>query len=417
MQHEGKKPTRRTFIKTTSAVTGLGALAGCLSGPDGGGDGDSGSGGSSDELFKVGHLGIMSGPVAENGRQSSRGIELAAKDLNAEGGINGKNVQVIIRDTQGDPDRGVEMARDLVQNEDVDIIIENAGSAVARAVGEYTTQEQVIHFRGGLGNELLSDCSDYGFRVAGNNSAIQRALAQSASEEMDGAKVAAIVPDYSFGRNSWNFFKEKLSELNSNVEVVNENFPQLAKGQYGQEIQSILASEPDLVYSSLWAAVPFFEQANERGFFDQIPIFASGSGIILSYTRALGGDCPDFMASTGYYYKMKNEVNNRWVSSYRKSYNAAPTFTSEIPASGLLAVNAAASETGSTATDDLIDGLEGLEYDSPAGPVKIRSSDHEGVRANIVSGWIESVDYADFKGYREPMPTVSGEDIISASIC
>lgn len=89
--------SRRQFLELSGIVAaGLG-LVGC------GGSGDSGSGsGSADGAIKVGIMGPYSGSVAQYGIACRDGALLWFKQLNADGGINGKQVETDVQDEKGD---------------------------------------------------------------------------------------------------------------------------------------------------------------------------------------------------------------------------------------------------------------------------------------------------------------------------
>ena len=94
--------SRRQFLELSGIVAaGLG-LAGC------GGSGDSGSGsGSADGAIKVGIMGPYSGSVAQYGIACRDGALLWFKQLNADGGINGKQVETNVQDEKGDATEAV----------------------------------------------------------------------------------------------------------------------------------------------------------------------------------------------------------------------------------------------------------------------------------------------------------------------
>src|SRR5690606_25874003 len=66
--------------------------------------------------IKVGLVAITSGPLAEIGEAHVRGAELAIKQLNADGGIKGRKLQLVVKDEKGDPGTSVQVARELMSD-------------------------------------------------------------------------------------------------------------------------------------------------------------------------------------------------------------------------------------------------------------------------------------------------------------
>src|SRR5690348_6437412 len=97
--------------------------------------GNSESGGSGP--IKIGVIANITGPDTLNGRDSVRGITLAAEQINAAGGIDGRKLKLIIEDSEYKPASGVNAARKLIDVDHVTALISNAGSSVVVPFGKY----------------------------------------------------------------------------------------------------------------------------------------------------------------------------------------------------------------------------------------------------------------------------------------
>lgn len=128
--------SRRRFMKavTASGVALSTGLAGCAGGDDGGttttqSNGDSNNGGSP---IRIGALYPLSGNLAQLGEESMRGSELAVMERNANGGINGTDVELVVKDAP-DADAGVSTVENLVNVENVPVIAGSYSSTISRA--------------------------------------------------------------------------------------------------------------------------------------------------------------------------------------------------------------------------------------------------------------------------------------------
>ena len=94
--------------------------------------------------IKIGALLPLSGPNAKYGEEIRQGIELAREELNSQGGINGRNVEVLYEDDQADPKTGVSAIQKLIDVEGVHVILGPWASGVALATAPIAEDKKVI---------------------------------------------------------------------------------------------------------------------------------------------------------------------------------------------------------------------------------------------------------------------------------
>src|SRR6201989_919265 len=85
------------------------------------------------EPILVGYLPALTGPSSSTGIGINRGVELAVKEINAAGGIDGRQIELIVRDTQSEPTKAVNGAAELTHSEKVSVIFGplNSGESLA----------------------------------------------------------------------------------------------------------------------------------------------------------------------------------------------------------------------------------------------------------------------------------------------
>ena len=74
-------------------------------------------------VVKIGFIGPLTGGVAQYGIATKEGVELKIEEINAQGGINGKKLELITVDDKGDAKEAVNAYKKLVSNDKVDMII------------------------------------------------------------------------------------------------------------------------------------------------------------------------------------------------------------------------------------------------------------------------------------------------------
>ncbi|MFC7157117.1 ABC transporter substrate-binding protein [Halomarina halobia] len=414
---------RRTFLRATGTASAgvIGALAGCTNDGDGGGnDGSDGGGGngSSTRALKIGHLVPLSGPFATIGKPSRDGADLAVKQINST--ENDVEFEVFHKDTESSPDTGVKRARELVQQENVDVLLGFGSSSVAKAVSEFAASQNVLAVATIAQTPAITgeECRTTTFRTASNLDQLTTGLSKTTAEMTDGSKIAGIVPDYTFGKATWAVFQEEMKDR-ADAEVVAETLPKFGKGDYQNEIQKVLDAAPDIVYTSLWAGdlISFIKQAKQYDFFEQIPEFVAGSGAITDVSRSLGDEMVEMIALDRYFFRYPDTERNRaFVEAWRDDYDEIPVNVGQETYAGVYALLRAIEQSGGSDVDSLVSGLEGLEFEAPEGTKKIRAADHQAIDENIWTGRVGPVDYADFYGFTEMAP-VPGESVTPAPNC
>ena len=353
------------------------------------------------ETVKLGMATDLSGSAALLGVAGVNGVTLAVEDLNAAGGVLGKKIELIVRNTEGRPEAGTREVRDLIQREKVAALMGPVSSAVGLAESAVAKENKVPIFLHTSNTERLTvDLGHpYVFSVVPNTGIEGRAQA------IDMAKLPyktyyIIGPDYEFGHLQANAFKEKMKELRPDVQFVGEQWPKLGETNYQSFITAILAAKPEAVYSNLWGGdlVGFTKQAKGYGFFEKTFFTALYDVEVLS---TLGSDTPNGVRgfSRAPFYAIDNPKIAPWVEKYRNRFGIYP---SDWPIMAYDAVNlwaAGVKKANTFEADAVVKALEGYKFDSLRGPLNIRAADHQGDVASYM-GEVGSTDKYPFPIYK-----------------
>lgn len=439
-----KRQNRRNFIKTsTGIVAGIG-IAGCTGG-DGGteqttttagdqetdtptpssGATEQTTGGAttldSSNPFTVGVIQPLSGPYANLGTAQKRGAEMAVEDINANGGFAGRKAEIVAKDSKLSPETGVQAARELNQN-GVDVIFGALLSNVGLAIREFVESAQIpmstpIYSKSAVGG----DCNTYTFPISGVDSRILGAAAsKSIRNNVDGARIGTVTPDYTIGHETWQSFKEEFTSNKSGATVTEELFPAIGKGDYQNEIQSLISADVDIVQTLLFSQdlITFVKQAKQFDFFQEINAFVL-TGTFIDLVESLGEDMVQMYAALPYYNKFpETESNNSFVERFHSTYDAEPHNSAEQGYANTIAFKQAVDEAGGTSADDIVSGLDGLSVQSPGGARDIRPEDNLGINRYIPTGWLsETPDtYTHPYGITDVEP-IDGKTIAPPVIC
>ena len=405
------KRSRRSLIKAAgaSAVVGMTGLAGCSGNGDGGGDGDSnggggdggggdgGGGGNTDGsseggTLKIGYITFLSGPVAAAGTANRRGIEVGIDDLNSGGGANGVEFELFVEGSESDPGTGVNRARRLVNEEGVDLIVAGGSSAVAKALNEFLSQQGVpmVTSAPQTPDITKSECSRTTFRTTSNVVNQQKSVAAAADELADDSltDVVSINPDYVFGQQSAEVFRNEFTAIRPDAEVVDQLFPAFLKGDYSQEVQTIADTDPDIIHTSLFGGdiIAFIRQGQQFGLFEQVEevTFSSPTEPAL----ALEGEMVEAICAAPAAYDWPNERTEAFTEEYVSRHDTLPFgFWSMYGRAVVDALAAAVRESGGdTSADALVSALSGLTFSSVVPDTTIREADHHADMESMLAG-------------------------------
>src|SRR6201982_1531896 len=96
-----------------------------------------------DDTIKFGLVAAMSGQSAQSGEAITRGLSLAIDEINAAGGVLGKKVELVVRDDESNPAKGVVAARELVQRVKVAVLFGGLDTPVSLAIAPFANQNKV----------------------------------------------------------------------------------------------------------------------------------------------------------------------------------------------------------------------------------------------------------------------------------
>jgi branched-chain amino acid transport system substrate-binding protein len=347
--------------------------------------------------IKIGQPTILSGRIAQLGEASRNGATLIVEEFNAAGGLDGRTIELVTRDSKGRPDEAARVVRELINNDGCQIIVDAEASSASFAV------QEVVRETGHLCLHTVSETSSLtadpkirapnAFRVARqgiHDSIVGGKFAAKIAKEQGLKKWMNCSPDYAYGRDTSAQFFEFLKLFEPSVELVGETWPKLAAPDYTENITNILQTKPQALYSALYAGdlVSFIDQGNLYGLFDQLKVFDPNTA---DYTTLRGvKKLPKGIFSGNRYLSTfpATPANAAFAAAYEKRFKIPAVNWSWENATALSFLVAAMKKTGSADGKVLAEALRGMSIDSPIGTngkVTLRAEDQTLVDYAI--GW------------------------------
>jgi branched-chain amino acid transport system substrate-binding protein len=170
-----------------------------------------------DDTIKFGLVAAMSGQSAKSGEAITRGLSLAIDEINAAGGVLGKKVELVVRDDESNPAKGVVAARELVQREKVAVLFGGLDTPVSMAIVPFANQSKVPFmgvWAAGTAITRNGAADNYVFRVSAVDALVDKALVDYAMKKYAIKKPGMILINNPWGESNEGGLKTALADKN-----------------------------------------------------------------------------------------------------------------------------------------------------------------------------------------------------------
>lgn len=332
--------------------------------------------------IKIGVVTPLSGTYTPIGEQVKMGLDLAAKEINAAGGINGRKVDLIYEDEEANPAVATQKAEKLFQVEKVDFLTGTVNSGSTLAVGQLAERNgKLIATTVSFADSITGDkCSPNVFRVNARAGMQSAALAAWVDKEIPKANIFFIGPDYEMGRSTVSAFKKASTE--KGAKDVGEVFAPLDNKDYSPYFGQVRSAKPNVIYTSVAGndTVRLFTQMDEYGVNKGITIVGASGTVTSQNMGAIGKSANGFVTGVGYSPKLDNPANKKFVSDFQKAYNKLPDLYGADSYGLLYFYKTAVEKAKSTDTDKVRAAMNDLSWQTPQGVKKMRAGDHQAMQ-------------------------------------
>jgi branched-chain amino acid transport system substrate-binding protein len=361
--------------------------------------------------IKIGVVTPLSGTYTPIGQQVRWGLELAAKEINAAGGIAGRQVNLLFEDEEANPSVAVQKAEKLFQVEKVDFLTGTVNSGSTLAVAQLAERNaKLAATTVSFADSITTDkCSPNMFRVNARAEQQSVALAAWLAKEKPKAKVYYLGPDYEMGRSTVAAFKSSAEKTGS--ATGGEVFAPLDSKDYTQYFGQIRATRPQVLYTSVAGndTVRLLTQLQDFGLLSGLTVVGASGTVTSQNITAIGAAAEGFATGVGYSPQIDSPANKTFVAAFRAANKTDPDLYGADSYGLLFAYKAAIEKAGSTETDKVREALRGLSWQTPQGTKTIRAGDHQAMQPMYV--------VRVTKGKFDIIDNVSSENAIGPDAC
>ena len=325
---------------------------------------------------KIGVAEALSGGAAQYGVAIRNGLQLAADEINAAGGVNGNKLQLVVEDEQGKKEEAINVFKKLIFQDNVLMVFGPTLSNSAQAADPIAQAAKTVAFGTSNTADGITSIGDYVFRNSVTEADVLPETIKMAVKKSGIKKVAVLYGnDDVFTKSGYDNFKKALDDLKIPV-TTTETF---AKGDvdFKAQLTKIKAGNPDaIVLSALLAeGAPIMVQARQVGL--NVP-FIGGNGMNSVKVFELAKDKSDglyvgspWSASNG------SPENSKFLKAYSDKYKTAPDQFAAQAYDGMYIAAQALKQvklSGNLAADRtaLRDALPATKWTGATGPFQFR---------------------------------------------
>ncbi len=334
--------------------------------------------------IKIGILQGLSGPYEIYGKAEVTGFKMGLEFFtNGTNKIIGRDVELIIEDTQLKAARAKMLLTKLYGDDKVDLAVGPTSSGVALAILPVARDfKKILIVEPAVADAITgAHWNRYIFRTGRNSS--QDAISNAVAVAKPGVSIACIGQDYAFGKDGIAAYKKAAEKLGA--KVVHEEYCDPKGTDFTAPIQRIIEAMKDkpkpkyvwVIWAGKGGPIPQLISAKLDKYGIEI---ASGGNVLaaLKMMKPLKG----MEGSIYYYYENPdNSVNDWLVKEHYKRFNEPPDFFTCGGFAAAGAVVTAIKKAGSTDTEKLISAMEGMEFMTPKGKMKFRKEDHQALQS------------------------------------
>lgn len=274
------------------------------------------------DTVKIGFMGALTGDVAMFGKPTLEGMKIAADEVNASGGINGKKIEIVEADNRGDKQEGASVAQKLISRDNVVAILGDPTTGISKVVAPIAQKAQVVLLSAGATGPGLVEVGDYIFRNTLLDSVAIPACIDYFAKELKYKKVAIVTSDnndYSVGLSQT--FRD--AAKGKGIEIVADEKVKDGDKDFSAQVTNIKAKKPDVIFYSGYytEAALIMKEARKQGI--KANMFG-GDGLFSPEFIKLGGDAVEgSMSALGFSPEQATPETAKFIESFKKKFNGA----------------------------------------------------------------------------------------------
>ncbi len=312
---------RKNWLIISVAALSL-VILGCPPKSETGGTGSNSAAGGTGDIL-IGEFGSLTGPQATFGQSTHNGIMMAADEVNAAGGINGRKVKILTEDDQSKQEEAANAVTKLISQNNVTAILGEVASSASIAAAPICQSNKVPMITPSSTNEEVTKKGDYIFRVCFIDNYQGPVMAKFGLNDLHSKRPAILTDvknDYSTGLTS----VIEATAKSAGIKVVGKQSYSNGDADFRSQLTALKSVNPDVIF------IP--------GYYTDVGQIASQSkdlGMNVPFVGGDGWESPKLLEIGGkalngsfyanhYFFGDPDPTVRNFVQKYKDRYGATP---------------------------------------------------------------------------------------------
>ena len=285
------------------------------------------SGCQNSEPIKIGYAGGLTGRLADLGLYGRNGVTLAVEEVNSQGGVNGRTIELIVKDDKQKPDVAVQVDKELIA-EGVVAIIGHMTSAMSVAAVPLINKEKILLFSPTTATNQLNGIDDFFLRIMLSNTATITTLARHVIDERNIKKIVVVYDDNNRAFSAeWAELFSKYAAMRQG-ESIGVPFSSTTEQSFSSLAENILEYNPEgiLIVAAALDAALICQQIRKKG--SDLPLFTTMWSMTEDFIQHGGSAAENVTFVNWFDPEHPSESSQKFRQKYTKRFSRDPNFVS-----------------------------------------------------------------------------------------
>ena len=321
--------------------------------------------------IKIGFNAPLTGFAAADGNSALIGAQLAVEQVNAAGGVNGDQIELVVYDDQASPKEAAPLAVKMTTQDDVTAGISGSYSGSTRAAATIFQENAVPYISAYAVHPDITRAGDYVFRTSFMGEVQGRAGAKLIGDAMGLKRVAMITLNNDFGKSLAAGFREKAAEFG--IEITGESEYSIKDREFGPIVSKVKADNPDAIYASgyFFTAGPLVRQIRAAGI--TAPVIGQEGYDSQKFIEIAGPDAEGVIITTSLDRDSANPITQAFIEGFENKAGYPTDMVAASAHTAVLVMAEALKKAGAGDRSALRDAIAESSVDASTGHISFNA--------------------------------------------
>lgn len=277
-----------------------------------------------EQVVEIGAVLPLTGPSSDIGQWQQKGLDLALKQINEQGGAGNRKLRLVYQDSAGDPRSGLSAFSQILSQRKSPAVISSI-SSVSNAILPVAQQQQVNVVMLAVSLPNITKQSEYAYRFNVGSEDEAKVMARHLADTLRLNQIAVYYINDEFGLGALEVFKNEFGKSNGKI-VWEESYAKDAT-EHRNALSKMAEANPQGIYVIGYtrASALAIKQLREAG--SKLPVFANMALTVPTFASLVGGAMEGATFTTNSFDVSRQEESvRRFTEAYRQAYNEPPNF-------------------------------------------------------------------------------------------